>query len=111
MESIEENNLLEQTKQIYDYQKIVSEIDSEQALQIGRELTAREYRMIGATVIRAGSLDNVGQLLEQIDHSRKYRRALEADPDKLIGPYYMKSKESEFCPEGIGIWVPPVNER
>lgn len=110
METLNNQNPIEQARQIYQLEQVVCEIDQETARQIGRELLNNRYKMIGANVIRSGSLDNVDQLLWQIDHSHKYHNTLEKDPDTLIGPYYMQLNDSTFCPQGIGVWSPEKSE-
>ena len=106
METLNEQDVIREAREIFRPNQVVAEIDQDQAREIGRELSDRQYRMIGANVIRAGSTDNVEALLWQIDHSHRYRDALVKNPNMLIGPYYQQFDGQDFCPQGIGVWLP-----
>jgi len=109
VETINEKDVISEAREIFRPEQIVAEINQEQAREIGRDLTERQYRMIGANVIRAGSTTDVETLLWQIDHSHKYRDALIDNPSMLIGPYYQQFNGQDFCPQGIGVWTPGVD--
>jgi hypothetical protein len=104
MENLNQQDVAELAQTIYQPDTKVEEINSELALEIGRQLTEQRYRMIGACVISAGSGDSVASLLGQIDRSGIYKRQVETNPDVFIGPYYIQLPKSEFCPSGIGVW-------
>ena len=99
-------DILNRTREIYQPETRVEEIDHEEALCLGRGLSELGYRIIGGMAVFSGSKLTVDRALAEIDRSRRYTRSLVNNPSSLVGPRYEQIADNEFCPPGVAIWEP-----
>lgn len=106
METLNEQDVIEEARQIYHPNQVVEAIDLGEASRLGRGLSDRGFRIMAGAAVRHGLGQTVDQLLYSLDYSQKYQRYLEIHPNSLAGPHYITRPDgSEFCTHGIGVWA------
>lgn len=93
----------------YHLEMQLHDIPTETALKLGRLLVERGYEMVTGYIMIEDSPQTVASILSEFDnHVRYARNTQQATTEKngIIGPYYSRFGGKEFCPIGIGVWLP-----